>query len=144
MAILGLNSLKERFGHIWSHQDGDQVPRWLAEYIDQPGEHLLIDRSLVAYCERVSGDDGLALQKLTLRPLQKFDLLTAREQHVAQLLASWKSHKETARILSVAPSTVRNQTQAIYSKLGVDNRSSLVAAVPIHAGTAPSKALIRC
>ena len=144
VAILGLNSLKERFGHIWSHQDGDRVPRWLAEYIDQPGEHLLIDRGLVAYCERVSGDDGLALQKLTLRPLQKFDLLTAREQHVAQLLASGKSHKETARILSVAPSTVRNQTQAIYSKLGVDNRSSLVAAVPIHAGTAPSKALIRC
>jgi len=139
VAIIGLNSLKQRFGHIWSHQDGDRVPRWLAEYIDQPGEHLLIDRGLVAHCERVTGADGLALQKMTLRPLLKFDLLTAREKHVAQLLASGKSHKETARILSVAPSTVRNQTQAIYSKLGVDNRSSLVAAVPDRIGDIPDR-----
>lgn len=142
VAIVGLNSLKESFGHIWSHQDGDRVPRCLAEYIDQPGEHLLIDRGLVAHCERVSGADGLTLQKLTLRPLLKFDLLTAREQHVAKLLASGKSHKETARILSVAPSTVRNQTQAIYGKLGVDNRSSLVAAVPGRTGATPDKALV--
>lgn len=136
VAIVGLKPLTERFGHIWSHQDGDRVPRFLAEFIDQPGEHLLIDRGLVAHCERITGADGPALQKLTLRPLQKYDLLTAREKDVARLLASGKSHKETARLLKVAPSTVRNQTQAIYGKLGVDNRSSLVAAVPAppHAG----------
>lgn len=130
VVIVGLTSLTERFGHIWSHEDGDRIPRFLADYIDRPGKHLMIDQSVVAHCERVAGADGLSLQKLTLRPLQKFDLLTAREQDVAQLLASGKSHKETARILNIAPSTVRNQTQAIYGKLGVDNRSSLVAAVP--------------
>ena len=130
VAILGLTSLKQRFGHIWPHQDGDRAPPFLAEVIAQPGEHALIDRGVVAQCERVAGGDGLTLQKLTLRPLRKFDLLTARERDVARLLASGKSHKETARILKVAPSTVRNQTQAIYGKLGVDNRSSLVAAIP--------------
>ncbi|MGB0505140.1 MAG: LuxR C-terminal-related transcriptional regulator [Pikeienuella sp.] len=130
VAIVGLNSMRERFGHIWSRQNGDRVPRFLTEYIDLPGEHLLIDQGLVANCERVTGNDGLALQKMTLRPLQKFDLLTARERDVARILASGKSHKETARILGVAPSTVRNQTQSIYGKLEVDNRASLATHVP--------------
>lgn len=130
VAIVGLNSLQDRFGHIWSRQDGDQVPRCLAEYIDQPGEHMLIDRGLVARCEPVTGADGMSLQKLTLRPLQKFDLLTDRERRVAHILASGNSHKETARILGVAPSTVRNHTQSIYAKLGVDNRSRLASVVP--------------
>jgi DNA-binding CsgD family transcriptional regulator len=131
VAIVGLNSMRERFGHIWSRQNGDRVPRFLTEYIDQPGEHLLIDHGLVANCERVTGGDGMALQKMTLRPLQKFDLLTARERDVARILASGKSHKETARMLGVAPSTVRNQTQSIYGKLQVDNRASLAALVPV-------------
>lgn len=130
VAIVGLNSLQERFGHIWSRQDGDRVPRCLAEYIDQPGEHMLIDRGLVARCEPVTGADGMSLQKLTLRPLQKFDLLTERERRVAYILASGNSHKEAARLLGLAPSTVRNHTQSIYAKLDIDNRSSLAAAVP--------------
>ena len=130
VAIVGLDKMRERFGHIWSRQDEDRVPRCLAEYIDQPGEHLLIDRELVANCERVTGVDGLSLQKLTLRPLRKFDLLTARERRVALVLAEGNSHKETARLLGVAPSTVRNHTRSIYEKLEIDNRSSLAAAVP--------------
>jgi DNA-binding CsgD family transcriptional regulator len=130
VAIVGLKSMHERFGHIWSRQDGDRVPRFLTEYIDQPGEHLLIDHGLVANCKRITGSDGMALQKMTLRPLQKFDLLTTRERDVAKILASGKSHKETARMLGVAPSTIRNQTQSIYTKLEVDNRACLATLVP--------------
>ena len=137
VGIVGLTSMQERFGHIWSRQDGDCIPRFLAEYIDQPGEHLLIDRGLVAICEKLRDGDGLELQKMTLRPLRKFDLLTPREQQVARVLASGKSHKETARDLGVAPSTIRNQTQSIYSKLGVDNRANLAASVPSDAWRAP-------
>ncbi|MCP4319044.1 MAG: hypothetical protein GY789_24395 [Hyphomicrobiales bacterium] len=37
------------------------------------------------------------------------DRLTARDGEVAQLLAAGNSHKEVARLLGVAPSTVRNQ-----------------------------------
>jgi len=123
--IVGLSNMRERFGHLWSRGDGDRVPRWLADYVDQPGEHLLIDQELVAKCETVPAFDGLTLRKVTLRPMKKFDLLTKRERDVAQVLASGKSHKETARLLGVAPSTIRNQTQSIYGKLGIDNRASL-------------------
>ena len=123
--IVGLQEMRARFGHLWSRGNGDKVPRWLADYVDQPGEHLLIDQELVAKCEEVPADDGLAFYKVSLRPMRKFDLLTPRERDVAHVLVSGKSHKETARLLGVAPSTIRNQTQSIYAKLGVDNRASL-------------------
>ncbi len=123
--ILGLGAMNDRFGHLWSRGDGDRVPRWLADYVDQPGEHVLLDQNLVATCEPLSGKDGLSWHKLTLRPLRKFDLLTNREQQVAQVLADGLSHKETAKVLGVAPSTIRNQTQSIYRKLDIDNRASL-------------------
>jgi DNA-binding CsgD family transcriptional regulator len=69
----------------------------------------------------------MGLRKLTLRRLTPFDLLTHREREVARTLAAGKSHKEAARILGVAPATIRNQTQAVYAKLGIDNRASLVS-----------------
>ena len=129
VSLVGLRTMRERFGHIWSRRDGDRLPRCLSEFIAEPGEHLLVDRGLVATCEPIQGLGGMALQKLTLRPLQKFDFLTARERDVARLLAGGKSHKEAARLLGVAPSTIRNQTQSIYAKLGVDNRASLAGTV---------------
>ncbi|WP_299877145.1 LuxR C-terminal-related transcriptional regulator [uncultured Sulfitobacter sp.] len=129
--IVGLDTMRDRFGHLWTRSDGDRVPKWLADYVDQPGEHILIDQELVATCEPRMSREGLSLQKVSLRPLRKFDLLTGRERDVAHVLASGKSHKETARILGVAPSTIRNQTQSIYGKLGIDNRASLAKHVPV-------------
>lgn len=129
VSLVGLRTMRERFGHIWSRRDGDRLPRCLTEFIAEPGEHLLVDRGLVATCEPIRGMGGMALQKLTLRPIQKFDFLTSRERDVARVLASGKSHKEAARLLGVAPSTIRNQTQTIYAKLEVDNRASLAGTV---------------
>lgn len=123
--IIGLDNVRERFGHLWANSDGDHAPRWLADYLDRPGEHVLVDRELVASCEHAKTSDGQGLYKVSLRPLRKFDLLTARERDVARILASGKTHKETARLLGVAPSTIRNQTQSIYEKLCIDNRASL-------------------
>jgi DNA-binding NarL/FixJ family response regulator len=76
----------------------------------------------------------MQLHRLSLRRLTRFDLLTRREQEVASLLADGKSHKEAARILSVAPATIRNQTQSIYSKMGVASRAEL--AVEVNRGRA--------
>ncbi|MFK7835914.1 MAG: response regulator transcription factor [Sulfitobacter sp.] len=123
--LIGLEGMRERFGYLWARSDGDKVPRWLADYIGQPGEHLLVDQELVANCEHISTSDGQGLYKMSLRPMRKMDLLTARERDVAYALSSGKSHKEVAIVLGVAPSTIRNQTQSIYAKLGVDNRVSL-------------------
>lgn len=123
--IVGLSNVHARFGHLWSRGDGDRVPRWLADYLDQPGEHVLIDRELVASCEYAATSDGQGLYKVSLRPMRRYDMLTQRERAVAGILASGKTHKETARLLGVAPSTIRNQTQSIYEKLCIDNRASL-------------------
>ena len=129
IGILGLSNLRQQLGEFWPGWEGDQLPERLRRLINIPGEHILPDRGIVARCENAPGVEGLGLRKLSLRRLTAFDLLTHRERQVARVLAEGKSHKETARILGVAPSTVRNQTQAVYTKLGVDNRASLSAVV---------------
>ncbi|MEM9010901.1 MAG: LuxR C-terminal-related transcriptional regulator [Pseudomonadota bacterium] len=129
VAIVGLASMREKFGHLWSRTQGDRVPRALSQYVGSAGEHLLIDSGLVAICEPMRSSGGLSLRKLSLRPMTRSDLLTPRERQVAGLLADGLSHKEVARHLGIAPSTVRNQTQAIYAKLEVDNRASLATAI---------------
>lgn len=127
IGILGLDNLHDQLGAFWPGWNGDEIPARLRSLIGQAGEHILADRKLVVRCEDVPGMQGMGLRKLTLRRLTLFDLLTNREREVAQTLAAGKSHKEAARVLGVAPATIRNQTQAIYAKLGVDNRASLTA-----------------
>ena len=106
------------------------MPRWLSDYVDQPGEHMLLDQDLIARCEPVETKSGPVLYKISLRPIRKFDLLSDRERDVARVLAGGHSHKEAARLLGVAPSTIRDQTQSIYRKLDIDNRASL--ALHVH------------
>lgn len=129
IGILGLNNLRSQLGEFWPGWNGDQLPARLRSLIRVPGEHILTDRDLVVRCEDAPGLEGMGLRKLTLRRLSPFDLLTYREREVAQTLATGKSHKEAARLLGVAPATIRNQTQSIYSKLDIDNRASLTAMV---------------
>ena len=129
IGILGLSNLRQQWSDFGRDGKGDQLPERLCRLINSPGEHLLPDRGIVVRCENAPGVEGLGLRKLSLRRLTPFDLLTHREREDARVLAEGKSHKETARILGVAPSTIRNQTQAVYNKLGVDNRASLSAVV---------------
>lgn len=127
IGILGLNALRKQLGAFWPGWSGDELPARLRSLIHEPGEHIMTDRELVVRCEDAPGLQGMGLRKLTIRRLTPFDLLTHREREVARTLAAGKSHKEAARILGVAPATIRNQTQAVYSKLGIDNRASLVS-----------------
>ncbi|HAD27545.1 MAG TPA: hypothetical protein DCF96_02675 [Rhodobacteraceae bacterium] len=131
IGILGLNNLHEQLGAFWPGWDGDELPTRLRSIIETPGEHILTDLHLVVRCENAPGMHGMGLRKITLRHLSPIDLLTFREREVAQTLAAGKSHKEAARILGVAPTTIRNQTQSIYAKLGVDNRASLATKILI-------------
>jgi len=129
IGILGLQNLREQLGNLWPDWNGDRLPQYLIELIAQPGQHILVDRNLVVTCEAAPGLNNMGLRKFTLRPLTRFDLLTHREREVASVLAAGKSHKEAARILGVAPATIRNHTQSIYMKLDVDNRANLAAMV---------------
>lgn len=127
--VLGVNKARKRFGSLWPEWRNDQLPQQLCNLISLNGEHVLVDRQLVVTCENNTVTSDMDLRKLTLRSLHKFDLLTEREKEVARLLAQGMSHKEVARQLTVAPATVRNQTQSIYSKLHVNSRAALASAV---------------
>lgn len=134
IGLLCLEALREQFGDVWPRWTGDNLPEQLASLINRPGTHILPDRDLVVLVETTPNFQDMDLRRLTLRRLNRFDLLTKREREVARALAGGKSAKEVARHLGLAPATVRNQTQSIYQKLEVDNRAALVAAVPLGAG----------
>lgn len=68
---------------------------------------------------------GHVLTELRLLPERSSDRLTAREREIADLIAEGQTHKEIARALGLAPSTIRNQTARIYAKVGVSSRAAL-------------------
>jgi DNA-binding CsgD family transcriptional regulator len=53
--------------------------------------------------------------------------LTYREEDVLYWVAQGKSNAETARILKIAPGTVKIHLEKIYQKLGVENRTAASA-----------------
>ena len=54
--------------------------------------------------------------------------LTEREIEVLRVLARGMSNKEIARALGVAPKTIDNQAQSIYTKLAVRTRAGATLA----------------
>ena len=60
-----------------------------------------------------------------VRPLSRIDRLTSRELAVSREFASGKTYKEIAADLGVSPSTIRNQLQSAYAKLGVTTKIEL-------------------
>jgi DNA-binding CsgD family transcriptional regulator len=52
--------------------------------------------------------------------------LTPREQEILDLVAEGKTNAEVARVLWVAPSTVKKHLENIYAKLGVGRRAAAV------------------
>jgi DNA-binding CsgD family transcriptional regulator len=54
-------------------------------------------------------------------------LLTAREREVLAWVARGKTNAEVARLLWLAPSTVRKHLENVYAKLGVNTRTAAVA-----------------
>jgi DNA-binding NarL/FixJ family response regulator len=64
------------------------------------------------------------LQQRGLR--DSYDLLTAREKEVLQLLAEGRSNKEVAAVLNVAVSTVESHRTKLMQKLGLHNTAEIV------------------
>jgi two-component system, NarL family, response regulator len=52
--------------------------------------------------------------------------LTQREREVLTLIAAGRSNPEIAKVLYIAPGTVRVHVHGILHKLGVENRSQAV------------------
>jgi DNA-binding NarL/FixJ family response regulator len=60
-------------------------------------------------------------------------MLTSREQEVLELLAAGLSNRHIARRLGIAEKTVKNHLAAVFSKLGVHDRTQ-AAVYAIRAG----------
>jgi DNA-binding CsgD family transcriptional regulator len=98
------------------------LPAALAEWLESASKRPLArrrgDRCLIV--ERADG--SLLLEESTDRAR-----LTAREQEILTWVARGKTNPEIARVLWVAPSTVRKHLENVYAKLGVSTRAAAVA-----------------
>lgn len=52
--------------------------------------------------------------------------LTPRETEILDLVAEGKTNPEIAKILGIAPTTVRRHLENVYAKLGVHTRTAAV------------------
>jgi DNA-binding CsgD family transcriptional regulator len=68
-----------------------------------------------------------SLDALLLEEVQSEVPLTAREREVLAWVARGKTNAEIARLLWLAPSTVRKHLENVYAKLGVNTRTAAVA-----------------
>jgi DNA-binding CsgD family transcriptional regulator len=68
-----------------------------------------------------------SLDSLLLEARQTEVPLTAREREVLAWVARGKTNAEIARVLWLAPSTVRKHLENVYAKLGVSTRTAAVA-----------------
>jgi len=55
-----------------------------------------------------------------------YDLLTAREREVLQLLAEGKTNKEVAAVLELSPHTIETHRSNIFQKLNLHNGAELI------------------
>ncbi|MEZ5809481.1 MAG: LuxR C-terminal-related transcriptional regulator [Zhengella sp.] len=129
IGILGLGNLRDQLGDLWPEWKGDLLPERLRGLLSKPGHHVLHDQGVVVTCEKASDFKGMGLRRLTMRRMSVVDHLSPREKEIARLLAKGKSHKEVARLLGLAPSTVRNQTQSIYDKARIGSRAELASLI---------------
>ena len=94
------------------------ITAWLEAGADQP----LVRRRGTSHLTVQRTTDGLVLEESQLEVG-----LTAREREVLAWVARGKTNAEVARLLWLAPSTVRKHLQNIYAKLGVTTRTAAVA-----------------
>jgi DNA-binding NarL/FixJ family response regulator len=67
------------------------------------------------------------MRQLKSRGLQdSYDLLTAREKEILQLLGEGNSNKEAASVLNVSPLTVETHRSNLMQKLGLHSTAEIV------------------
>jgi DNA-binding response OmpR family regulator len=84
-------------------------------YVSQVGA----DEHLLRVMEGTIGNDQMVLKSRLM--------ITDRESEVLLWIARGKSNRDIAEILSLSPRTVNKHLEQIYTKLGVENRTSAAA-----------------
>lgn len=88
------------------------------------------DEVLLRLVEEATGEDR--------RLREHFPVLTAREAEVLLWTARGKANRDIGQILGLSPRTVNKHLEQIYSKLGVENRTSAAALALRALAGAPS------
>jgi DNA-binding CsgD family transcriptional regulator len=101
----------------WPDWQGPLLPPVLPDTLSDEGTHQYTGKNIVA-TSRALND----LFLLSIRKKSVVDDLSPRELGVAKLSGQGKDFREIAEELHLAPATVRNHLQAIYTKLGVNNK----------------------
>ena len=120
----GIQQAIEGFSNIlkqeWKSFNGYKLPSELIERLIRnrtkifKGNYISVTATYFQY-----------LVLLQVRELSPLETLTPRERQVAISYSQGKSYKEIAKELSVAPSTVRNHLQNIYSNLKINSKAQL-------------------
>lgn len=125
MVLLGLDAFTRNLGYLFEHWQGPYLPQPLLHCALYPGQHILMEQQLIVTSRPAQPKDNLPLVNLFIRTMTLVDRLSKRELQVSEALVQGLSHKEVAKNLGISPATVRNQIQAIYQKLDIDNRACL-------------------
>ena len=90
----------------------------------------LVHKGLQETVLQMSNVSGSAMTVLELATgALKFGTLSEREQQVAALVCNCLSNKEIARELDLCEGTIKQHLRNTYRKLGIGNRSALIAAL---------------
>lgn len=107
----------------WPKWTGPTLPDCVSHNI-QNGELKFVGAK-IAVCLSKIGDIFL----VRARPKIAADELSSRELEVAQMFATGDDYKTIAQVLSVSPSTIRVHLSKIYTKLGINDKTSLTAEI---------------
>lgn len=137
--VLGFAQLKRNLPGLLKYFQEDCLTSALwqklktEQYVALPGTSLAVGLTVAA--------EAMGLRPATVRKRRQLDELTPREQQVARLLAKGWTAGRIADELGTRRTTVRNQTQSIYSKLAVGRRAELTKIVVLEEGSGPERRL---
>ena len=127
-------AIVDRKGFIYNSDGGFEQalraewPAWNGRTLPQPLVQEIVSQAVAHYrgqAIHVASQRVGDLFFLKARELGAVDRLTKREKQIAERFAQGLSHKEIAKLLELAPATVRNYIQTIYGKLGVRDKAAL-------------------
>ena len=122
-----LHAAEPRFSELvkseWPQWQGPALPPAVSGRHEKPYAGAEILTRLLPVC-------GLFL--VEVRALSPLDRLTARELSIAARFGNGESYKEIAAALPVSPATVRAHLRAIYTKLGISDKTELANLLSAH------------
>jgi DNA-binding CsgD family transcriptional regulator len=106
----------------WLHREGR---RQAAREQLRTAYHLLSEMGAEAFAERAARELRATGEQPRKRTTQAADALTARERHIARLVATGATSKEIAAQLFLSPRTIDAHLRNIFGKLGITSRRQL-------------------